>query len=117
MKLFQQKNGYGKRTSYYDYRVTNRGGKGIIGIINSSRNGNVASSFPVNDGDEISLSDKSKQIPSVLLAVQSKDREVPDYLTVDYVKMKGIFVKTPRLKDVPYPAEMEPNLVVEFYSR
>ena len=74
-------------------------------------------SYRISDGDEISLSDKSKQIPSVLLAVQSKDREVPDYLTVDYVKMKGIFVKTPRLKDVPYPAEMEPNLVVEFYSR
>ena len=50
------KNGYGKRTSYYDYRVTNRGGKGIIGIINSSRNGNVASSFPVDEGDEILMS-------------------------------------------------------------
>ena len=74
-------------------------------------------SYRISDGDEISLSDKSKQIPSVLLAVQSKDREVPDYLTVDYVKMKGIFVKTPQLKDVPYPVEMEPNLVVEFYSR
>ena len=49
-------NGYGKRTSHYDYRVTNRGGKGIIGIINSSRNGNVASSFPVFDGDEILIS-------------------------------------------------------------
>ncbi len=49
-------NGYGKRSSYYDYRVTNRGGKGIIGIINSSRNGNVASSFVVNDGDEILMS-------------------------------------------------------------
>ena len=50
------KNGFGKRTSHYDYRVTNRGGKGIIGIINSERNGNVASSFPVNDGDEILMS-------------------------------------------------------------
>ena len=49
-------NGYGKRSINYDYRVTNRGGKGIIGIINSSRNGNVASSFPVFDGDEILIS-------------------------------------------------------------
>ncbi len=49
-------NGFGKRTSFYDYRVTNRGGKGIIGIINSSRNGNVSSSFPVNEGDEILIS-------------------------------------------------------------
>ena len=49
-------NGYGKRTSHYDFRVTNRGGKGIIGIVNSQRNGNVSSSFPVNDGDEIMIS-------------------------------------------------------------
>ena len=49
-------NGFGKRTSHYDFRVTNRGGKGIIGIINSERNGNVSSSFPVYDGDEILIS-------------------------------------------------------------
>ncbi len=49
-------NGYGKRTSHYEFRVTNRGGKGIIGIVNSSRNGNVSSSFPVNNGDEIIIS-------------------------------------------------------------
>ena len=49
-------NGYGKRSSHYDFRVTNRGGKGIIGIVNSSRNGNVSSSFPVNEGDEIIIS-------------------------------------------------------------
>ena len=57
------KNGFGKRTSFYDYRVTNRGGKGIIGIVNSSRNGDVAASFPVDEGDEIILStDKGKVI-------------------------------------------------------
>ena len=56
-------NGFGKRTSFYDYRVTNRGGKGIIGIVASSRNGNVAASFPVNEGDEVILStDKGKVI-------------------------------------------------------
>ena len=49
-------NGYGKRTSHYDFRVTNRGGKGIIGIVNSQRNGNVSSSFPINEGDEILIS-------------------------------------------------------------
>ena len=74
-------------------------------------------SYRVQDGDEISLSDKSKQTPSVISAVQSKDREVPDYLNVDYVQMKGTFIKAPELKDVPYPVTMEPNLVVEFYSR
>jgi len=56
-------NGFGKRTSFYDYRVTNRGGKGIIGIVASSRNGNVSASFPVHEGDEIILStDKGKVI-------------------------------------------------------
>tara|TARA_Y100000590_G_scaffold432486_1_gene548555 strand:+ start:154 stop:2760 length:2607 start_codon:yes stop_codon:yes gene_type:complete len=56
-------NGFGKRTSFYDYRVTNRGGKGIIGIVASSRNGNVAASMPVNEGDEVILStDKGKVI-------------------------------------------------------
>ncbi len=49
-------NGYGKRTSHYDFRVTNRGGKGIIGIVNSPRNGNVSSSFPVLEGDQILIS-------------------------------------------------------------
>ena len=49
-------NGFGKRTSHYDFRVTNRGGKGIIGIVNSERNGNVASAFPVDEGDELIIS-------------------------------------------------------------
>ena len=48
--------GFGKKTSHTEYRVTNRGGKGIIGIINSPRNGNISSSFPVYDGDEILIS-------------------------------------------------------------
>ena len=56
-------NGFGKRTSFYDYRVTNRGGKGIIGIVPSARNGNVSASLIVNEGDEIILStDKGKVI-------------------------------------------------------
>ena len=49
-------NGYGKKTSHFDYRVTNRGGKGIIGIVNSPRNGSICSSFPVFNGDEIMIS-------------------------------------------------------------
>ena len=49
-------NGFGKRSSYTDYRVTNRGGKGIIGIINSPRNGNISSTLVVNESDEILLS-------------------------------------------------------------
>ena len=54
--LSVSENGFGKRSSYLDYRVTNRGGKGIIGIINSPRNGNISSSLVVDDSDEIILS-------------------------------------------------------------
>ena len=54
--LSVSENGYGKRSTCKDYRVTNRGGKGIIGIINSPRNGNISSSLVVNDLDEILLS-------------------------------------------------------------
>ena len=68
-------NGFGKRTSFYDYRVTNRGGKGIIGIVNSSRNGNVAASFPVNEGDEIILStDKGRVIRCAVKEIRSAGR-------------------------------------------
>ena len=55
-------NGFGKRTSHYDFRVTGRGGKGIIGIVNSARNGNVSSSFPVHEGDEIMISTNKGRI-------------------------------------------------------
>ena len=54
--LSVSENGYGKRSSYFDYRVTNRGGKGIIGIINSPRNGNISASLVVSESDEIILS-------------------------------------------------------------
>ena len=68
-------NGFGKRTSFYEYRVTNRGGKGIIGIINSSRNGNVAASFPVNEGDEIILStDKGRVIRCAVKEIRRAGR-------------------------------------------
>ncbi len=68
-------NGFGKRTSFYDYRVTNRGGKGIIGIVASSRNGNVAASLPVNEGDEIILStDKGKVIRCAVKEIRTAGR-------------------------------------------
>jgi len=68
-------NGFGKRTSFYDFRVTNRGGKGIIGINTSSRNGNVAASFPVNEGDEIILStDKGKMIRCLVKEIRVAGR-------------------------------------------
>jgi DNA gyrase subunit A len=81
------KNGYGKRTSLNDYRVTNRGGKGIIGIINSSRNGNVSSSFPVDVVDEILLStDKGRVIRCAVKEIRSAGRNTQG---VKIIKLSG----------------------------
>ena len=80
-------NGFGKRTSFYDYRVTNRGGKGIIGIVTSSRNGNVAASFPVNEGDEVILStDKGKVIRCAVKEIRIAGRNT---LGVRIIKLSG----------------------------
>jgi small subunit ribosomal protein S4 len=75
------------------------------------------SSYQVKDGDSIELRDKAKQLAIVLEATRSTERDVPDYLEVDHDAMRGRFVRAPKLADVPYPVPMEPNLVVEFYSR
>ena len=74
-------------------------------------------SYLVKDGDTIELKDASKQMALVLEAAQSLERDVPDYIEVDHNAMKGRFVRTPKLSDVPYPVQMEPNMVVEYYSR
>ncbi|MCH7543750.1 MAG: 30S ribosomal protein S4 [Proteobacteria bacterium] len=74
-------------------------------------------SYLVKEGDTIQLKEKSFEIPMVLEAIDSPERDVPDYVEVDYRKMKGTFIRTPKLADVPYPVQMEPNLVIEFYSR
>ena len=53
----------------------------------------------------------------VLEAIESHERDLPDYLDVDYNTLQGSFSRTPKLSDVPYPVTMQPNLVIEFYSR
>ena len=74
-------------------------------------------SYMVKDGDVVEVKEKSRQMILVLEAVQLAERDVPDYVEVDHGKMTGTFVRAPKLADVPYPVQMEPNLVVEFYSR
>ncbi|QDH15641.1 30S ribosomal protein S4 [Oecophyllibacter saccharovorans] len=74
-------------------------------------------SYLVKEGDVIEVRDKAKQLAIVLDAVQSPERDVPDYMEADHRQMKGTFLRVPQLSDVPYPVQMEPNLVVEFYSR
>ena len=77
---------------------------------------NIPSVF-VKTGDEISVIGNMKDNVNVQSAVESSERDVPDYLSVDVKNCKGVFVRTPRFEDVPYPVSIEPNLVVEFYSR
>ncbi|MEQ8320130.1 MAG: 30S ribosomal protein S4 [Rhodospirillales bacterium] len=74
-------------------------------------------SFMVKEGDVVEVREKSRQLPLVLLATESNEREVPEYVEVNHQRMTGTFVRQPKLEDVPYPVQMEPNLVIEFYSR
>ncbi len=74
-------------------------------------------SFKVSEGDVIELKEKSKQLALVLESVASPERDVPDYIDMDSKAMKATFTRKPKLAEVPYPVKMEPNLVVEFYSR
>jgi small subunit ribosomal protein S4 len=71
----------------------------------------------LSDGDTVELRQKAKEMALVLEATQSSERDVPDYLEIDHERMRGRFIRAPKLSDVPYPVTMEPNLVVEFYSR
>lgn len=74
-------------------------------------------SYLVKPGDVIEIKQKSRELAIVLEAVQLAERDVPEYLEVDQKIMKGTYVRVPTLLEVPYPVQMEPNLVVEFYSR
>jgi small subunit ribosomal protein S4 len=74
-------------------------------------------SYMVKPGDKIEVREKSKQLGVVLEAVQLAERDVPEYVEADHNKMNATYVRVPALGDVPYPVQMEPNLVVEFYSR
>ena len=74
-------------------------------------------SYQVKDEDVVEVRQKSRELPLVLEAMGSVERELPDYILVDYSKMSATFMRAPGLADVPYPVQMEPNLVIEFYSR
>ena len=74
-------------------------------------------SYQVKDGDEISLQQESQNIPMIIQTLSSNERDVPEYLQLEISKCLGKFIRGPQLTDVPYPVQMEPTLVVEFYSR
>jgi small subunit ribosomal protein S4 len=77
---------------------------------------NVAS-YQVKPGDVIEVKQASKQLAVVLEANALAERDVPDYIEADHNKQTAKFVRVPTLADVPYAVQMEPSLVVEFYSR
>jgi small subunit ribosomal protein S4 len=74
-------------------------------------------SYRVQEGDVVEIREKSRQMALVLEAADSPERDVPDYIEADHSKMTAKFIRVPTLSDVPYPVRMEPNLVVEFYSK
>lgn len=73
-------------------------------------------SYLVKEGDVIEVKEKSRQLPMVMAAVESGERDVPDYIEVDTRAMKAKFLRVPELADIPYPVQMQPQLVVEYYS-
>lgn len=85
-------------------------------VLVNGRPVNIAS-YLVSEGDKIEVKPASKQSVLVLEALASAEREVPDYMEVDVKKAEGAFKRVPRLEDVPYPARMEPSLIVEWYAR
>ncbi len=74
-------------------------------------------SYQVKVGDVVEVKEASRQLTIVLGATQMTERDVPDYIEADHTKMTAKFARIPQITDVPYPVQMEPNLVVEFYSR
>ena len=77
---------------------------------------NIAS-YQVKEEDSIEIRDKSKQLALIDIALANKEREVPEYLQLDEKNKKVKFVRVPKFEEVPYPIVMEPNLVIEYYSR
>jgi small subunit ribosomal protein S4 len=82
----------------------------------NGRRVNIAS-FRLKVGDLVEVKDKSKQLALVLEATGLAERDVPDYVEVDHNKMTARLARIPHLNEVPYPVQMEPHLVVEYYSR
>ena len=74
-------------------------------------------SYLVKEEDTIEIRDKSKQLAIIDIALANKEREAPEYIQMDEKNKKVKFVRTPKFEEVPYPIVMEPNLVIEYYSR
>ncbi len=74
-------------------------------------------SYRLKIGDIVEVREKSRKVPMVIEATQNPERDIPDYIEASLKEMKGRLVRIPKFEEVPYPVKMEPNLVIEFYSR
>ncbi len=74
-------------------------------------------SYRVKAGDVVEIREKSRQIPMVIQGIDSNERDIPEYLALENNGTKVTFLRVPLLDEIPYPVQMEPNLIVEFYSR
>ena len=74
-------------------------------------------SYLVREGDQVKLTDSAKAQTHIMAAVQAMERAVPGYLKFDPAQFEGELIRTPKLDEIPYAAKMEPQLVVEFYSK
>ena len=77
---------------------------------------NIAS-FLVKEGDVVEVKDKSKEMALVVESMKSQERDIPGYITVDEKKCTSTFIRTPQFAEVPYATQMDPKLVIEYYSR
>ena len=82
----------------------------------NGKKANIASML-VNEGDVVEVREKSKQLTKVLEMIQNPERSVPEYISFDKDALKATFVRVPKLAEVPYATIMQPNAVIEFYSR
>ena len=74
-------------------------------------------SYLIKEEDTIEVKEKSREITTIVGSLVSKEREVPDYIQMDEKNKKAKFVRVPKFSEIPYPTIMEPNLVIEYYSR
>ncbi len=74
-------------------------------------------SYKLKIGDVVEVRESSRQIPMVLEALQNAERSIPDYIEMDEKNLKAKYIRVPNFSEIPYPVMMEPNLVIEFYSR
>jgi small subunit ribosomal protein S4 len=82
----------------------------------NGRKVNIAS-YQVKEGDVIEVKEKSKQLAIVLEMIQNPERSVPDYIEFDTTELKAKYIRVPKLAEVPFPVVMQPNFVIEYYSR